>query len=150
MTTYTTMAYLNSTIIWRNGTLSDINFTQDCRAASKFVAKVAGQSNWGDEGYDSILEDYPEMYFPYAELVAVLRSVAPDLFGNMSSGAVVDWIDHKGHLAIYRYARNSLLRDRDGECEEELCQQLQWAGNPDVAGIGVSANYPTVDLLGTT
>jgi len=112
----------------RNWIISEINFSKDCQNTAKFVAKVAKEA-----------DDISESNFAYAELITLLRSVSPVPFQNVSSGAIVDWANSNDLTNFYRATSQQTVKDK---CKEQFCQEFQWEGNSDVAGIGVSTQCP--------
>jgi hypothetical protein len=80
----------------------------------------------------------PETPFPYDEFITVLRSVKPDPFFQASSGAIVDWLDN---LNTSTSDFSTAVSQINSTCFIEYCRDLEWQGNPDLAGVGAFASY---------
>ena len=88
-------------------------------------------------GHSYLLEHYivPDM-FPYSELIQAVRSVEPDPFLKVSSGAIVEWADSLNISDWYQ--DGGALGWIKWSCPRELCLNIPWQGNSDLAGIGMS------------
>jgi len=120
----------NGSSILGNWTLLDFDFTSDCNRTARFY-----YANRLDKDY-SFSTDIE--FFPYAEFIDFVRHAAPDPFANLSRGVIVDWID--GLNFYIQDSRNQpwMFSKNLSDCTPEFCESLQWEGNPDLAGIGVS------------
>lgn len=90
--------------------------------------------------------------YPYTEAINLVRSTFPEAFENVSRAAIVDWIDGLDESLPIPWLRKFLGINFDGywseiECHTEVCQRLQWEGNPDLVGIGVSPCYAPILFL---
>jgi hypothetical protein len=119
-----------------NWTLLDFDYGADCNRSALFWTST----------YNNVWSPWESLEnFPYAQFIDFVRHAAPDPFLNVSRGVVVDWIDNL----------NFKIKDESGKlwtwargldtCDPEVCYTLDWEGNPDLAGIGVSA--PLLHLL---
>jgi len=114
---------------------SKLDYAKDCHNAVRFVIRGMGQLRQVSACYTCPRKargETPELVFPYAELITLLRSISPVPFSNMSSGAIVDWANQD-----LRYFFHGASLAATDQCHDELCKEVPWEGNPDVAGIGV-------------
>jgi hypothetical protein len=114
------MASNNSDVL-ANWTLSDVHFTKNCDMAAEFLGVIARNADTPDQAW-----------YPYSELINVVRAVDPIPFRNVTRGEIVDWVyglDENLPSTVFHSIRES--------CHTELCQHLDWQGNADLAGIGV-------------
>jgi len=118
-----------------NLTLGHLDLAQDCDKAVRFYIPIetASTAVYVHLGGSYVTPDP----FPYGELIGVLRFVAPDPFLNLSRGAIVDWIDTVDFTSTDSVDAINRIRTT---CNLELCWSLEWEGNPDLAGIGVSSS----------
>jgi hypothetical protein len=119
----------NGSSILEKWTLLDFDFTSDCNRTARFyyANRLENHYVW----FSNTLE-----FFPYAEFIDFVRHAAPDPFANVSRGVIVDWID--GLDFYIQDANEQLWSKKLPLCDPEFCQSLDWQGNPDLAGIGVS------------
>ena len=118
-----------------NWTLLDFDYGSDCTRAAGFWR------SYYDNGWNAFvsLEN-----FPYAQFIDFVQHAAPDPFASVSRGAIVDWIDNL-NFSIQTPTRSYWqYHGRLVDCVPEVCYQLDWEGNPDLAGIGVSSASPLV------
>lgn len=107
-------------------TVKRIQWKDDCEKTAKFANAL----------YISLFENDEPTPPPYAEVILLMRSVAPETFANLSSAAIVSWVDAWNETAevVFRRSRRA--------CLFEFCREAPWEGNPDLAGIGVRRLFP--------
>ncbi|KAK0622469.1 hypothetical protein B0T14DRAFT_563918 [Immersiella caudata] len=123
-----------------NWTLLDFDYDSDCTRAAGFW------TSYYNNGWNAFvsLEN-----FPYAQFIDFVQNAAPDPFANVSRGVIVDWIDNLNFTI--KNGTNWPWQYHGGlvNCEPEVCYQLNWEGNPDLAGIGVLLSYAIEVVLAT-
>lgn len=101
-----------------------LTFT-NCTAAAYWMATFTDQNY-----YDTQYHDAPMIAtYDYVMSVMPLNMTLPDF------GQALSWYDYlDGNSTVWENFYYFPILD----CPVELCQQLRWDGDPDLAGIGVS------------
>jgi len=109
---------------------------QNCKEAAAFVVPMLDHPEWRgtEKDFTSGLVKTP---YPYMELIDLLQAAMPDPFLTLSRGFIVDWVD-----GITDGAPSSMVDSIVKGCQLDVCNGLQWEGNPDVAGVGVRNRPP--------
>jgi hypothetical protein len=103
---------------------AELNLTADCNLAGRAYAKY-------------ILDEHQR---PLAELVALIRSIAPSMTANITDGEIVDWYYASEEKSMgLKEAWDSLPAGSSSACEKAFCSSQQFKGNLELAGIGVRA-----------
>ncbi|KAK3988196.1 hypothetical protein QBC44DRAFT_398658 [Cladorrhinum sp. PSN332] len=129
-------------------TLGEISFWADCQRTANFAIRIIDDHSPTETA--NRLQDPAS--FPYAELIELVRSVAPDPFASASRGEIVDWADGSNITEIAIKAFDDIRwidYKRWGVCTVEFCRSLTWEGNADLAGIGVFITYIVEVVLAT-
>lgn len=117
--------------VLRNLTLSSLNVENNCETASRVLA---GNQHAISEAHGYL----PTL--PFMGVYSLLQDCAPTTVdvSNVTYGQAIDWFvyqqksDPNGALSLLENLRDSK------ECHINFCNNLQWEGNPDLSGIGVS------------
>lgn len=108
--------------------------TFNCTAAGAFAAHFRCPQR--DE--DSLL---------VKSLRDLIRSCSNTTIGNFTDGNAVDW--YRQSDAIYSSAFDNFISNITYMCDREFCKNVEFAGNPDLAGIGIYSTYILLVILAT-
>lgn len=123
--------------------LLNLNFTRmrplfhDCDSAGKFAAE-----------FDRLLSQ-DTTALPLTSLAIFLHSYSDINLTSITQGQLGDWLASIATSIIYRYTPYDEQIHEDarrffsyikGNCEKDFCRNIEWTGDPDFSGIGVSLN----------
>lgn len=103
--------------------LSTFDVEKNCTAAGAFAAHIL--QFWDDE--DS---------FPLLSLRELVTFCSNTTIANITDGNLVDWYGFTDATAAD--SLKDFVAGMSNACQPDFCRNLEWEGNPDLAGIGVS------------
>ena len=109
----------------------------DCEAAGKFAAEFKA------------LSDNSTTALPVRSLALFLKSSMDIDLTNVTLGQLGDWLawiinpsveDYLNSDGDYVPATPGFLYDIQSQCLRAFCHNIEWAGDPDLSGVGVSSS----------
>lgn len=104
----------------------------NCSAAAPWLARYSSLYGNGDLSWTGVTIELAVNY---------LRSMIPGNWTQPNDAELLAWyLERTGGLEHDGVTMNAMINFTLTECGEELCHRLQWQGDPDLAGVGVSCS----------
>lgn len=102
----------------------------NCSAAAPWLARYSSMYENGDLSWTGV---------PIELAVNYLRSMVPANWTRPTDADLLTWYEERtAGLESGGVTMTAMIEFPLSTCGEELCHRLQWQGDPDLAGVGVS------------
>lgn len=103
----------------------------NCSAAAPWLARYSSMYENGDLSWTGV---------PIELAINYLRSMIPANWTRPTDADLLTWYEERtGGLESGGVTMAAMVEFPLSTCGEELCHRLQWQGDPDLAGVGVSS-----------
>lgn len=121
----------------QNLTWSMLRPERDCAATGAFIAQI---------GHFNLESNGDQNNYPLHELSAFIQGCPNVTLADVSYGGLADWFIYNS--AVDSTGLTSLVEEvGNGTCVLDYCKSYNFEGDPDLAGIGVSAAFSVIVMM---